>query len=250
MSGRLVLAVDGGNSKTYLALLGGDGALLALVRGGQSSPHHLGVEGCLTVLEGLVGEAVRSAGVANLDQVSEVGVFLLAGVDYPSEEHEIATALSARGGRRTRSSATTRSPSSARARPVAGASPSCAEPDQLRGRCAGRTSGPRFPALGSITATGAAATTSASQQSALLREARMAWAHARRSRGDPGPLRSADAGAARRGVSPPRDPDAVGDRLAPVVFAGAADDAVAAEIVERLAEEVVTLARVALDGSI
>ena len=34
--------------------------------------------------------------------------------------------------------------------------------------------------------------------------------------------------------------------LAPVVFAEAADDAVAAEIVDRLADEVVTLARVAL----
>ena len=35
--------------------------------------------------------------------------------------------------------------------------------------------------------------------------------------------------------------------LAPVVFAEAADDAVAAEIVDRLAAEVVTLARVALE---
>jgi N-acetylglucosamine kinase-like BadF-type ATPase len=43
MSDRLVLAVDGGNSKTYLALLRDDGSLLALVRGALSSPHHLGV---------------------------------------------------------------------------------------------------------------------------------------------------------------------------------------------------------------
>ena len=35
--------------------------------------------------------------------------------------------------------------------------------------------------------------------------------------------------------------------LAPLVFAEAADDAVAAEIVDRLAAEVVTLARVALE---
>ena len=45
MSGRLVLAVDGGNSKTDLALLREDGAVLALVRGGNSSPHHLGLDG-------------------------------------------------------------------------------------------------------------------------------------------------------------------------------------------------------------
>ena len=39
-----MLAVDGGNSKTDLALVGADGALLALVRGRSSSPHHLGLE--------------------------------------------------------------------------------------------------------------------------------------------------------------------------------------------------------------
>ena len=66
MSGPLVLAVDGGNSKTYLALLRVDGSLLALVRGPQSSPHHLGVEGCLAVLDGLVGDALHSAGRADL----------------------------------------------------------------------------------------------------------------------------------------------------------------------------------------
>ena len=41
----LVLAVDGGNTKTDLALLDRDGRLLSLVRGGGSSAHHLGLEG-------------------------------------------------------------------------------------------------------------------------------------------------------------------------------------------------------------
>ena len=44
-----VLAVDGGNSKTDLALVARDGSVLALVRGRLSSPHHLGLEGCLAV---------------------------------------------------------------------------------------------------------------------------------------------------------------------------------------------------------
>jgi len=53
-----VLAVDGGNSKTHLALVGGDGSLLSLVRGPLSSPHHLRVEGYLGVLESLFERAV------------------------------------------------------------------------------------------------------------------------------------------------------------------------------------------------
>ena len=57
MSGGLVLAVDGGNVKTDLALVGVDGRLLSLVRGGRSSPHHVGVEGCIDVLEDLLAQA-------------------------------------------------------------------------------------------------------------------------------------------------------------------------------------------------
>ena len=54
MTSPFVLAVDGGNSKTDLALVRGSGEVLALVRGPQSSPHHLGVEGCLGVLDDLL----------------------------------------------------------------------------------------------------------------------------------------------------------------------------------------------------
>jgi len=40
-----VLAVDGGNSKTDLAIVDMDGTVLAAVRGPGSSPHHVGVAG-------------------------------------------------------------------------------------------------------------------------------------------------------------------------------------------------------------
>ena len=53
MTGRIVLAVDGGNSKTDVALVDEDGRALALVRGPQSSPEHLGVDGCIQVLDEL-----------------------------------------------------------------------------------------------------------------------------------------------------------------------------------------------------
>ena len=66
----VVLAVDGGNSKTYLALVGGDGSLLSLVRGPLSSPHHLGVDGCLGVLESLFSRAVAEAGLADSPALS------------------------------------------------------------------------------------------------------------------------------------------------------------------------------------
>ena len=57
MSEPLVLAIDGGNSKTDLALVRTDGSLVSFVRGSLSSPHHLGVDGCLSVLTLLLDEA-------------------------------------------------------------------------------------------------------------------------------------------------------------------------------------------------
>ena len=42
VSGAIVFAVDGGNSKTDLALVRDDGTVLSLVRGPLSSPHHIG----------------------------------------------------------------------------------------------------------------------------------------------------------------------------------------------------------------
>ena len=39
----LIIAVDGGNSKTDVLLLGTDGTVLASVRGAGSSPHQLGL---------------------------------------------------------------------------------------------------------------------------------------------------------------------------------------------------------------
>src|SRR5206468_1250518 len=50
----LVLAVDGGNSKTDVALLDASGRLLSVARGQGSSPYELGTEGCVAVLEGLL----------------------------------------------------------------------------------------------------------------------------------------------------------------------------------------------------
>ncbi|MGW4203914.1 hypothetical protein ACWEHL_23510, partial [Streptomyces sp. NPDC004726] len=45
-----VLAVDGGNSKTDLALVASDGSLIAAVRGPGTSHQRLGVQGAMHAL--------------------------------------------------------------------------------------------------------------------------------------------------------------------------------------------------------
>jgi N-acetylglucosamine kinase-like BadF-type ATPase len=95
MSGRLVLAVDGGNSKTDLALLREDGAVLALVRGGNSSPHHLGLDGTIALLEALHADARARAGLDG-DARAAVGHLLLAGLDLPVEEERLHAAVDGR----------------------------------------------------------------------------------------------------------------------------------------------------------
>ena len=47
----LIVAVDGGNSKTDVVLLRADGTVLASVRGEGSSPHLLGLESAVRVVD-------------------------------------------------------------------------------------------------------------------------------------------------------------------------------------------------------
>src|SRR5262249_36993540 len=86
------LAVDGGNSKTDLALVSVAGELLALERGPASSPHHLGLNQSLDVIETLL---VKAAGSTR--DVAEAAELFLAGVDFPVEEQEAEAAAAERG---------------------------------------------------------------------------------------------------------------------------------------------------------
>jgi N-acetylglucosamine kinase-like BadF-type ATPase len=82
----LVLAVDGGNFKTDLALLDSTGGLLSLVRGGGSSAHHLGVEGSIALLEQLLQNAIARADLGAVDRpFGSTAYVLLAGADLPEE---------------------------------------------------------------------------------------------------------------------------------------------------------------------
>ena len=59
----LIVAVDGGNSKTDVLLLGTDGTVLASVRGAGSSPHQLGLGPAIRVVDDLVDRAWLAAGL-------------------------------------------------------------------------------------------------------------------------------------------------------------------------------------------
>lgn len=249
MTGPLVLAVDGGNSKTDLALVCADGGVAAFIRGPQSSPHHLGVQGSLNVLERLLEDALAEAGIPNgAGPVADVGELYLAGVDTASDE-ELFGAEARR--RRLAASVSVGNDTFAVLRAgtargwgvaiVCGAGINCAgvAPD---GRHA------RFPALGWVSGdwgggydVGIAAVSAAA-----------------RSEDGRGPKTSLERVVpAYFGYETPSEladgfhRDELSERraveLAPVVFAEAPNDAVAAGIVDRLAEEVVCLIRVALE---
>jgi N-acetylglucosamine kinase-like BadF-type ATPase len=91
-----VLAVDGGNSKTDLALVAADGTLVAVVRGPGSSHQRLGLDGAIRALREGAAALRSAAGLAGPDpELARVGVFCLAGNDLPVDDGRIGTALRA-----------------------------------------------------------------------------------------------------------------------------------------------------------
>jgi N-acetylglucosamine kinase-like BadF-type ATPase len=244
----VVLAVDGGNSKTDLVLARADGAVLSLARGPLSSPHHLGVDGSLEVLGQLLGDAAGQAGLMVGDgPLAELAQLLMAGVDFPAEERELREAVERRGwavrtdvGNDTFAVLRAGTERGWGIAVVCGAGINCVgvSPD---GRHA------RFPALGPITGDWGGG-----HDMGLA-----ALSAAARSEDGRGPKTSLEhAVPAHFGLSTPQElaeaihrervPLSRVDELPPVVFAEADWDPVAGEIVDRLADEVVALARVAL----
>ena len=91
-----ILAVDGGNSKTDVALVAADGRLLAALRGPTTSHQQVGLETGADRLAGLVTEARARAGLGADDPLPEVGVYALAGADTPADTRRLAAAIDAR----------------------------------------------------------------------------------------------------------------------------------------------------------
>jgi N-acetylglucosamine kinase-like BadF-type ATPase len=88
-----VLAIDGGNSKTDVALVAGDGSLLASARGPGINAHEVGVDHTAQILDAVVKEA---AAQLDLDgPVARHTVACLANADLPEEEAEHASAIQA-----------------------------------------------------------------------------------------------------------------------------------------------------------
>jgi N-acetylglucosamine kinase-like BadF-type ATPase len=237
-----VIAVDGGASKTHLARLGRDGALLELVRGAESSPQNLGLERALGVLDRLFDQAGARPGEAELAQLN------MSGVDFPSEERELREAIEARrwAGRVVVDNDTFAVLRAGTERGW-GVAVVCGTGINCVGVSAdGRHA--RFPALGTITGDWGGGTD-------VGNAALFAAARSEDGRGPQTSLERAVpahfdletpaqlAEAIHRGEIPSRRLL----ELPPVVFEEARKDPVAAEIVGRLASEIVAMARVALE---
>ncbi|HMC69886.1 MAG TPA: BadF/BadG/BcrA/BcrD ATPase family protein, partial [Mycobacteriales bacterium] len=93
-----VLAVDGGNSKTDLALARTDGTLIATARGPGSNQHRVGIDGTVAIVAELYE---RAAAEARLDEPPMHAVYVLAGADLPEEETALASAFDAQGWSQT-----------------------------------------------------------------------------------------------------------------------------------------------------
>lgn len=96
MDRHLVVAADGGNSKTDLVLATSDGAVLARVSGPGTRPYENGLPATADSLAGLAHAAVEQAGLGP-DEPVAVGTFYLANVDLPDEEIAMHAALAERG---------------------------------------------------------------------------------------------------------------------------------------------------------
>ena len=91
---RTVLAVDGGNSKTDVAIVADDGRLLAAVRGPTCSHQQVGLGPGLERLAGFVATAVAEA---RLGGRPDLAVYSLAGADTKADVRSLTSALEARG---------------------------------------------------------------------------------------------------------------------------------------------------------
>jgi N-acetylglucosamine kinase-like BadF-type ATPase len=245
---RIVVGVDGGNSKTDLALVRADGALLSLVRGPLSSPHHLGVDGSIEVLQSLFEQATGEAGLTRSNgPIAAVGQLCMAGVDFPAEELVLQERVAAlEWAERTSVANDTYAVLWAGTEHgwgvgvVCGAGINCVAvaPDGRR---------VRFPALGEITGDWGGG--SDVGMAAL-------WAAARSEDGR-GPKTTLEHSVpAHFGLQTPQEiaqamhlgtiPRRRVLELAPLVFAAAGSDDVAARIVHRLVDEIAALVRASL----
>ena len=90
-----ILAIDGGNSKTDVALVASDGSLLATARGPGNHDADVADE-WVEMLAGLVAKVQRQAGAHGHPVARHISA-CVANVDLPEEQDRTAAALLARG---------------------------------------------------------------------------------------------------------------------------------------------------------
>ncbi len=94
-----VLAIDAGNSKTDVAIVGADGSVLGSARGAGFSPHGVGADIAVEGLAPLVAKAAAEAGqppAAGAAVVEHVSA-CLANADLPLEQEQLSDAITRRG---------------------------------------------------------------------------------------------------------------------------------------------------------
>jgi len=91
-AGAIVIAVDGGGSKTDALALDLDGTVLATARGTTSSPHIVGVAESVRVIDGLVNELLEQTGPRPI----AASAVYVSGVDLPAEVDEFRAAITDR----------------------------------------------------------------------------------------------------------------------------------------------------------
>ncbi|WP_035794110.1 N-acetylglucosamine kinase [Kitasatospora mediocidica] len=243
-----VLAIDAGNSKTDVALIGADGSLLGTARGGGFAPQVLGPEAAVATLAPLVAAVAAQAGLPVGAVLANHVSACLANADLPLEERLLEDAIAAHGWGRSSAVANdtfgllragTDTPRGVAV--VCGAGINCAGllPD-------GRTA--RFPALGHLTGDWGGGAGMAAE----------AMWHANRAEDGRGPgtaLAPAiaahfdlpSAGAVAEGVHLGQLAPTRLHEIVPVIFRCAEDgDPAALELIDRQADEIVRMARVAL----
>lgn len=96
-----VLAIDGGNSKTALALVSSDGSVLASLRGPGASHEAHGIDEAMRRLGDMVSAVAARAGVSRgscgRGPVARHTSACLAGADLPEEETALTAALTVQG---------------------------------------------------------------------------------------------------------------------------------------------------------
>ena len=96
--GRLILAVDGGDSKADVAIADAHGNLIGAARRAGSAHFGLGHNGSLENLERAIRAACSDAGLeAGRKPIAAIAVYCVAGADIPIDDRRIAAELGGRG---------------------------------------------------------------------------------------------------------------------------------------------------------